>query len=326
MASVLLRVFLFAVYATGDAFAFSSTPFYVVGPSKLDQNIFLESEISCILSDVDGTLLSSDHKIGRKTLDTIREAISMGYKFFPCTGRTRLSMAQAAPELIDIFGGDITKTPGVYQQGLMVYGEDGSLIYEKLLDESITERVVDFCERYNLAVAAYCGERIFSKRICSQIESLKKWNDPDVETHAPGVHRLGDIGVQTHKLILIDQEDVLQRMRPLLADALGTTASLTKAVPGMLEVLPPGASKGEGVSVLLNHINVPADNVVAFGDGENDLEMFELARLGIAVDNARDILKKSANAVTRSNDEEGVASALELLMKTHAARLGSRKL
>ena len=71
-----------------------------------------------------------------------------------------------------------------------------------------------------------------------------------------------------------------------------------------------GASKGSGVAWLLNHMQVPASEVMAMGDGENDLEMLQLAAWGVAMGNAGGQLKAVADAVVSSNDELGVAEAI----------------
>ena len=133
--------------------------------------------------------------------------------------------------------------------------------------------------------------------------------------YSKGLRNLGEIGIKVHKLILLADEEELLRVRPLLSEFMQQSVTLTKAVPGMLEVLPLGSSKGEGVAILLNHVGMKPENVMAFGDGENDVEMFSLVKFGVAVDNAKDMLKKVAQAVTFSNDEDGVAEVLEMFLK-----------
>ena len=126
------------------------------------------------------------------------------------------------------------------------------------------------------------------------------------------LHSIGNI--KANKVIILADESELTRIRPALAQYLGDEASITKAVPGMLEVLPFGASKGEGVRRLLDHYNIALDETVAFGDGENDIEMLELVGLGIAVDNAKAALKDVAQLITLSNNDDGVGSVLELIV------------
>ena len=298
-------------------------------PPQMAPSMLTGLRITTILSDIDGTLLSSGHTLSPATVDVLTRLVrgtppsssssssSSLYRFFPCTGRSRTSMNNAEPRIAALFGG-LEKTPGVYQQGLMVYGSDGKLIYEKLLPTSVVTATERFCQQRGVAVVAYCGERVFCRAMCPQVEQLRQWSDPTPEVHASGLDRLVDIGVRVHKLILLDDEENIVALRPHLAAALGDSAALTRAVPGMLEVLPPGASKGEGVQVLLDHLHTSPDNVVAFGDGENDLEMLSLVRLGIAVGNAKPVLKGVADALTASNDEDGVAHVLNMLLE-HSA-------
>ncbi len=82
----------------------------------------------------------------------------------------------------------------------------------------------------------------------------------------------------------------------------------------MLEILPLGASKGEGVRKLLEHYSLDLKHAIAFGDGENDKEMLALVGFGIAVDNAHDRLKALSRATTLSNNEDGVAHVLEMIL------------
>ena len=289
-----------------------------LSPQLVSKHLLANHDIKCILSDVDGTLLSSDvnkHQISKRTFTAIAAIIDRGYPFYPCTGRSRHSMALAAPEIVNLFGGDISNVPGVYQQGLQVYGPSGVLIYEKFLGVSEIADVVRFCDQQEVAVIAYAGDRIFCRQRCRQTDKIGEYSEPPPDVYSPGLENLGDIGVKVHKLILLADEAELLKIRPLLSDFMKQSVCLTKAVPGMLEVLPLGSSKGEGVSVLLKHIGILPDNVMAFGDGENDVEMFTLVKLGIAVENAKDILKKVAQAVTLSNDDDGVAEVLEILLK-----------
>jgi hydroxymethylpyrimidine pyrophosphatase-like HAD family hydrolase len=89
------------------------------------------------------------------------------------------------------------------------------------------------------------------------------------------------------------------------------------------QVLPLGASKGSGVAWLLNHMAVPASEVMAMGDGENDLEMLQLAAWGVAMGNAGTQLQAVADAVVASNDEMGVAQAIQrFVLEPRQARVG----
>jgi len=299
-------------------------------PSLISKSFLANHYITTILSDVDGTLLSSKQdnppqQLSKTTFTAIARAIDNGYNFFPCTGRSRESMAIAVPDILNLFGGEIENVPGVYQQGLQVYGPTGILIHEKFLDFETIAEVVKFCDIHNVAVIAYAGGRIFCKKRSFHTDKIAEYNEPIPEEYPQGLERLGEINIKVHKLILLDNEDVLDDKRPLLAASTLNSVSgslpsvsLTKAVPGMLEVLPYGSSKGEGVAILLKHIGVLSENVICFGDGENDIEMFKLVNISVAVENAKNDLKNIASVMTSSNDENGVAMVLDMLIEVQA--------
>ncbi|KAM3568197.1 hypothetical protein VYU27_009678 [Nannochloropsis oceanica] len=95
------------------------------------------------------------------------------------------------------------------------------------------------------------------------------------------------------------------------ASYLGPRATLTQAQGDMLEVLPPGGSKGLGVQKLLEALKVDKANLLAIGDQENDLEMLKMAGTAVAMGNAPQHVKAVAGFQTRSNDEDGAARAFE---------------
>jgi len=284
--------------------------------SKSNLKAYLSNyDIKCILSDVDGTLLSSNHVIGTRTYDSIKNAIAAGFKVFPCTGRSRKSMQLATGDKFMNLFGDISigNVPGVYQQGLMVYNDKGQIIYERLLDNDVIVKVEEFCEEHDLGLIAYCGERIIAKKTNAKTNFIEKYKEPIPESYPSGLGALQPNGIKVHKLILLDNDDILIKVRPLLEKRIASIASTTKAVPGMLEVLPLNASKGYGVKKLLEYYNIESKATIAFGDGENDKEMLEQVMIGAAVSNAKDLLKSVAKIIIGSNDEEGVATCIEAL-------------
>jgi Cof subfamily protein (haloacid dehalogenase superfamily) len=276
---------------------------------------FSIDDIACVLADMDGTLLQPDHSITPRTAEAIRRIKSSGIPFFPATGRTRNSMVLAGGQtLVNALGGDVAKIPGVFAQGLVVYGPQGELISEEFLDPKTIELVEKFCDENQLAVIAYAGERILTYKKSKYTDLIVEYAEPSPEVMSC---RLAQVPIQENirinKLILLDEEERLQQYRPALTQLIANHASLTRAVPRMLEVLPYGASKGKGVATLLAYCQLSPKNCIAFGDGENDKEMLEYVEYGIAVENAREELKKVAYGITKKNTEDGVAHIIERL-------------
>ena len=77
------------------------------------------------------------------------------------------------------------------------------------------------------------------------------------------------------------------------------------------DVIPSGINKGRLIALLSQRLRVPREEILVLGDMENDLEMFRMAGFAVAMGNAADAVKRAAQAVTLSNDEDGVAAAIE---------------
>jgi hydroxymethylpyrimidine pyrophosphatase-like HAD family hydrolase len=156
----------------------------------------------------------------------------------------------------------------VYSQGLMVFGVGGELIHEEFLPSSVIALVEHFCTTQQIALICYAGDTIYAAKQCAYTRKIAEYKEPLPELFEAGLGFLEASGVRANKVILLADEAQLTAIRPTLAALLGSSAALTKAVPGMLEVLPYGASKGSGVRRLLSHYEVLGKHTMAFGDGE----------------------------------------------------------
>lgn len=317
---LLLFIFIEAIFIDlnhcSDIIPQSSSSHALSHGGKLCSDASIKSfDIKCILSDMDGTLLSSHHRVSDNTLIAVRNTMSKGYPFYPCTGRTRSSMANAAgEEFISLFGKSIIDVPGVYQQGLMVYGTDGTLIYERCLENDVILAIQEFCDRYDVPALAYAGEEIFCRARSILTDKVTEVFDPLPIEFSSGIDKLSIEGIKVHKIIILAEDDsILTQIRPILENELAHRVTITKAMAGMLEVLPLGASKGFGVRKFLEHLNIKPHRVLAFGDGENDIEMLSLVGVSVAMENASWKLKAKSTHLTLSNDAEGVAFVLNHL-------------
>ena len=92
-------------------------------------------------------------------------------------------------------------------------------------------------------------------------------------------HLLGPDALETHKVLFMAPEERILEIRSAAEDLLGDKASLTRALSGMLEVLPPGANKGAGAARVLQDLGIEPGEIMAIGDGENDVELLQLAKV-----------------------------------------------
>ena len=115
-----------------------------------------------------------------------------------------------------------------------------------------------------------------------------------------------------NKCILTGKPQELERIEPILAEKYIHEAMVFRSEPYFLEVTPKNVDKAYCLARLLNILRIPREEMVCCGDGFNDVTMIQFAGLGVAMANAQDAVKKYADYITASNDEDGVAQVVEI--------------
>jgi Cof subfamily protein (haloacid dehalogenase superfamily) len=120
------------------------------------------------------------------------------------------------------------------------------------------------------------------------------------------------------KLVVVDDPTTLDGLKPELLALFAGRLFVAKSLPHFLELASPEVSKGSGMAFLAEHLGFTAARTVAFGDGENDLELLDWAGYAVAVENADDELKARADWIVPGPREEGVAQVIEALLDSAA--------
>lgn len=261
-------------------------------------------QIKLIASDVDGTLLNSNAQLSKRTEAVLRKAIEQGIQVVLATGKTRNATIKHIEEL------GIT-APGIYLQGLVIYEGDGKVRWQKTLDPAVARQVITFAEDRGYDVVAYSGMQILVKnRHSNGAEILMKYHEPAPTIVGSLQNVVNDMPI--HKLIVFGEPRAIKALRWQLNLQLDGTARMMQAgIPEMLEILPPNSSKGAALKTLLKELHIAPENVMALGDAENDLEMFQNAGISVAMGQAAQNVKDAASYVTGTNDEDGAADAIE---------------
>lgn len=262
----------------------------------------MSQKIKFVALDLDGTLLASDGTLPSRNAQAISEAQAAGVGIILATGKTRSS----AVGLIGQLG--IT-LPCVFSQGLIIYAADGQIMREIALDRDLVNAVLAYLEQYDLPYIAYSREDLLTPEFDSYHAPIYgKYGEPEpvvMETMAVRAKAL-----PINKLLIGDNNDLQARRRDLEL-RFGQQANVYQAVPEYIEIIPQGLNKGAGVRWLLQQLAIDPMTMMAVGDGENDIEMLQLAGIGVAVGNANAKLKAVADYVVSSNDDAGVAEAIE---------------
>ncbi|KAL9230357.1 hypothetical protein vseg_005720 [Gypsophila vaccaria] len=273
---------------------------------------FYKPKFKYIFCDMDGTLLNSKSLISSSNANAVREAMSRGVQVVIATGKARPGAINALKtvDLVGIHGALSESSPGVFLQGLIVYGRQGLEIFRRNLDPNVCREAFLYSLEHQIPLVAFCGDRcltLFDHPLVDSLHSV--YHEPKAETMASVEDLLA--AAQVQKLVFLDNPDgVATSLRPYWSEACGDDANVVQTVPDMLELVPHGTSKGNGVKLLLDHLEVSPNEIMAIGDGENDIEMLKLAGLGIALSNGAEKTKAVADVIGISNDEDGVADAI----------------
>lgn len=262
------------------------------------------TSIRLVAIDIDGTLLTPQHELSPRVERAVRGALAQDIHIVLATGKSRTS----AVPLIEKLG---IPSPGIFLQGLALYDAQGHIVHQETLDPDLTRRVLTIAEDRGFGLLLYSGTRILSRQRDPITDAVT------IPFHEPAPEVVGPLqnwveALPVNKLLIVGEPQAVSALRWHLGHVVGRSARLVQAGwPNMVELLPPGASKGAMLARLLNDLNLKPAQVMAIGDAENDIEMVQLAGVGVAMGNAAQHLKDIADFVTEPNTADGVAVALE---------------
>lgn len=256
-----------------------------------------------IALDMDGTLLNSDKKVTDRVKSAIDEARKKGIKVVLISGRGYLGIENYIEEL------GIEDLVVTLNGAVVIDPKDKSIVFSEFLDGEIALDVIKENEERDLYTLLFTATDIHIEKLN---DFSKIYEDNDGIKLTP-VGRLSEFfhDHSVGKLIMIDDHERLKGIREELVNKYSDKANLTFSFPYFLEMFSPLIDKGVTLSKVAAYYGIKSSDVIAFGDAENDIEMLKYAGLGIVMGNASDSIKKYGDYVTASNDEDGVAVAIE---------------
>ncbi len=269
--------------------------------------------IKLVAVDLDDTLLRDDLTISEHTQEILRRVRESGVVVTISTGRMLPSARPYAEQL----GFDV---PLITYQGALVKNVfSGEIVYHCPLNEEVARLVIQYGRKKGIHVNFYLEDELYVERVTPVGEHYEQLAGVPF-TRVNDLEELLETGLP-YKLLLIQEEQLidqsLQELREILQRE-GLDAHLTKSKPTYLEVNHPKATKGTALKTLADWLGVSREEVMACGDSFNDLEMLDFAGCSVAVANAHPEVRSKAKYITASNNEDGVARALEKLVLRRA--------
>ncbi len=262
-----------------------------------------------LVLDLDGTLTNSQKEITPHTLTTLLKAQELGLKLVLASGRPTYGITPLA-ELLEMkrFGGYILSFNG----GKIIEVSTMRVLYEQTLPNSIVAPLHAAALRAGATILSYEGDKIITEspenRYVQHESFLTKMSAVRVENFTEA------IGFDPDKCLIVGEAEQLIPLAEELNSQFGDRLSAYRSEPFFLEVVPKGIDKALSLSRLLEGEGCSTSEMIAVGDGFNDLSMIQLAGFGVAMANGQEVVKEAADYITLSNDEDGVAAVVEKLM------------
>lgn len=268
-------------------------------------------DIKLIASDLDGTLINSKNQLTDRTIKAIKSAISLGIDFIPCTGRTLSSIDS---KLMNISG------------IRYVIASNGAVIFDTVMNKQIYSDTIDLLtcvhilkivSEYDICPIVFFDHKAFVPKYCYNAPLKYGLLEPMLEyfnsTRSP-VDDILELVIKRNKpidkiFLMMNNQNIkndLQNIFCKYSDICVTSSALNN-----IEIVNKTATKANALKFLLKKLDSTSDNLMAFGDSPNDDNMLSLAKYSFAVDNASDYIKNIAKYYTLSNDDNGVAYAIE---------------
>ncbi len=260
-----------------------------------------------IATDLDDTLLDENSKISARNREAIRWAVDKGVKFVIATGR----MFKTSVNYLDDLG-FISDCPIINYHGALVKkSRSKEVVLHKPINNGVAISVAEEAERQGCHVSVFIEDELYISEESEYSRFYQSMAHIGLEEVGPLGAFLRNNGASPTKMSIIRWDGTLDDIETGLRKKYGSDLSILQSRPYFLEITDQKATKGQTLSWLAEKEGIRPEEIIAFGDGHNDLDMVGYAGLGVAVANARPEVKAAANLVTGSNNEDGVAEVIE---------------
>ena len=267
--------------------------------------------IKVIGLDMDGTLLRDDKTISKYTEDILKKAIEKGIYVLPATGRVHIGIPECIRKMDGVQYGICSNGASVLN---LLTGEE---LYSCRISNENALKMIDIMEEYDTIYDAYVdGSGYSEERFYYNLPQYKI--EPEMEkmylkTRTPITNLReflieGSREVEKFNMFFAEPE---QRLQAIEAIRQIPYVKVTSSLYNNIEINAANCNKGTALIGFAEKMGFTSDQVMGFGDGDNDYEMIVMSGIGVAMANGLDSVKKAADYITVTNEEDGVAKAIE---------------
>ena len=265
------------------------------------------AKVPCRLAalDLDGTLLNDEHIVTDRSCEALQELSARGVVVVLISGR----MHRAIQPISDQIG---LENPIIsYNGGMVKHPRTGEVIHHTPIPAAEAMALVEYGDRKGLHLNFCLNDQLF-------IKEYNQWGELYENRTGVPATPLGDLreldGEEPTKMQILDTPEKIDLLLTECKTEFGERLYVTRTQVEYIEFMNPQVSKGRALRALAGQLDIPNNLIVAFGDGYNDESMMEVAGFRVAMGNSVDEIKAIANYTTDTNQNDGVALAVERLL------------
>ena len=266
-------------------------------------------EYRLIAMDLDGTLLNDSKQITARTKAALMAAQRKGIRLALASARPSPGLYRERDALkLQEYGGILMS----YNGGRIVDAATGNVLFETCMDREETKQVLRFLETLPVTPILDDGKQFYVTDAAGFKVAYECRNNNMVYNEVVNLAEF--LHFAPIKILMSVQPEKLPQVQKQIAKRLPESLTVVQTAPFYLEVIPRRINKGQGIRDICAVLGLDTTQVIAFGDAENDIPMLRAAGMGVAMGNAQQAVKQAADAVTCSNNEDGIAAILEKMI------------
>lgn len=259
-----------------------------------------------LVLDIDGTLTNSEKQITPATKRGIQNIMERGHKVILASGRPTPGMRRYEEELeLRKYGGYLLSFNG----GRIIECKSGDIVYQRTLPLHIVPELYDFAKEHGCGLITYYGDKVIS---AFEPDKYVKW-----EAHINGmeIEVVGNfkefVNFDINKCLMTAPPEAAAEYEKILQSKHGEYASVYRSEEFFIEIMPKNVDKATSLDKMLETVGLTREDAICCGDGFNDITMIKYAGVGVAMGNAKPVVKEAADYITGTNDEDGLVEVID---------------
>jgi Cof subfamily protein (haloacid dehalogenase superfamily) len=269
------------------------------------------NDLRLLVSDIDGTLVRSDKSLSDGVVAAAKRLTAAGVPMALISARPPSGMLWIAEKL------GLSTPMGAFNGGTIV-APDGTILSAARLASDVAKRALSLIDRPDIVVWVFSAGRWHAQRPTGEHDDHERKAANQEPVFGGNFSSL--LGAADKIVAVSDDHILLAELEGTVAQALGAEATVIRSQVYYLDITAPAANKGDGITALAAAVGVPLAATAAIGDQRNDMAMFARAGLSIAMGQGPAEVRAVATKVTGSNDDDGVAQAIDAILLSFAQR------